>query len=53
MQNLLKLVILVILAIFGGCQRVERCENTSQVENNTYDAWAKPKGKKLFEIRIK
>lgn len=53
MQNLLKLVILVILAIFSGCQCVERRDNTSQVENNTYDALAKPKWKKLFEIRIK
>ena len=47
------MVILVIFAIFSGCQCVERRDNTSRVENNTYDAWAKPKGKKLFEIRIK
>lgn len=53
MQSLLKLAILVILAIFSGCQHIERCDNESRVENNTYDAWAIPKGKKLFEIRIK
>lgn len=50
MLNWLKLV---ILAILGGCQCIETRDKVSQVENNTYDAWAKPKGKKLFEIRIK
>ena len=50
MQSWLKLVILVIL---GGCQCIEKHDTVSRIEDNTYDSWAKPKGKKLFEIKIK
>ena len=50
MQNWIKLVILVLL---GGCQCVERRDNVSQVEDNTYDPWSFPKCKKLFENNIK
>lgn len=50
---------LVVLVILGGCQTVTDCnhletrDKVSQVEDATYDPWAKPKGKKLFEINIK
>ena len=50
MQSWLKLVILVIL---GGCKCIETRDKVSRIEDNTYDPWAKPKGKKLFEIKIK
>lgn len=50
MRSCLKLVILVML---GGCQCIEKHDNVSRIEDNTYDPWAKPKSKKLFEIKIK
>ena len=59
MLNWLKLVVLVVL---GGCcsdQPVTNCNqlktvtNHHELDNALYDAWSKPKGKKLFEIKIK